>query len=248
MCVLTARLEQLRKRVWSRNLAQRDDDDIIKLRDAKRRRERDFIALFNALWYRDFPIICGHERKARRAMWTTHIASVVKSCADLIGFFTRFETGKRTDAVIQMPSDDNWAKVEWEWRQPLNKDVNEIQKLFDASELKEAHIFIFIGYSDEAKITENLKAIERQWRSEVRHLIVFLITFKNSKDGRKFKILQTYRVKFRRATKIREQYALPWDVRGSRWEAAAKTPTLSAPLPSTDTTPPAPPSARAHQG
>jgi hypothetical protein len=60
--------------------------------------------LFNAVWYRGFPIASGHESLGKKAVWTMHIGSVVKQYADFMGFFTCFETGGRTDAVIRKPS------------------------------------------------------------------------------------------------------------------------------------------------
>jgi hypothetical protein len=92
-------------------------------------RESDFVALFNASWYQNFPIVSGDEELGKRALWTIHIGSVVKKCADFMGFFTCFESGGRTDAVIQTASGKVWAKIEWEWKQPHRPNVNEIRKL-----------------------------------------------------------------------------------------------------------------------
>ena len=33
----------------------------------------DFISLYNAFWYRDFPVVDGPIDFAKRADWTTHI-------------------------------------------------------------------------------------------------------------------------------------------------------------------------------
>ena len=62
---------------------------------------RDFITLFNKLWYRDFPLSENHKSIGSRAEWTTHIGICVRSCADLMGYFTHFEQGNRTDAIIK---------------------------------------------------------------------------------------------------------------------------------------------------
>ncbi len=191
------------------------------IREAARRRERDFIALFNALWYRDFPIIVGHERKAHRAMWTTHIASIVKACADLMGFFTLFEQGHRTDAIIQKANGTNWAKIEWEWAQPFRQTVNEIQKLSDAAKNREADVFIFIGYSWQDRLEESLKAITSQWKAS-RALLVFFLIFKERRRSRQFCKLQTYRLEKNRWRKLREQPAIPWKVPDTRWQVTAE--------------------------
>lgn len=192
----------------------------IKLPDAKRRRERDFIALFNALWYRDFPIIRGKDMVAGAAMWTTHIASTVKQCADLLGLFTRFEKQGRTDAVIQKPSSEkNWAKVEWEWYRVLHERVNEIEKL--ATSTDSTDVSIFIGYSLKNEIPDSLKKIRDSWTKEDAPLLVFIIVFAKARKGRVFKTLQTYRFANGSSLKLREQHALPWEVPGSRWQATA---------------------------
>lgn len=52
------------------------------------RRDRDFVALYNDLWYKDFPVTRSRQDINRRALWTTHIASTVKQSADLLGLFT----------------------------------------------------------------------------------------------------------------------------------------------------------------
>jgi hypothetical protein len=200
---------------------QSDQTGKIALRDAKGRRERDFVCLFNALWYRDFPIISGHEDIAQRAMWTTHIASIVKQCADLLGFFTRFETGKRTDAVIQKPSSREryWAKAEWEWKQIVRDDVDEVKKLANSSQT--ADVFIFIGYSATDNLQKSLDRIGRTWKAKAP-LLVFLVIYDVKSDRRIFRTIQTYRFTNGARRKLREQQALPWQVPDSKWEAMAK--------------------------
>jgi hypothetical protein len=195
------------------------NSETIRLRDAPKRREKDFVALFNALWYRDFPIIRGHEHLARRAMWTTHIASVVKGCADLMGFFTRFETGNRTGAVIQKPSGGNWARIEWEWIQPFRSNVNEFEKLSEA--IDDADSFIFVGYSNIDNIDKSISAIKKAWTNPSKSLLVFLVTYKGQRK-RAFQTVQTYKVISGKAHFIREQQALPWNVPDSRWEPTSQ--------------------------
>jgi hypothetical protein len=188
---------------------------------ARRQRERDFVSLFNALWYRDFPTIRRHEDVGERALWTTHIASTVKQCADLLGFFTRFETGNRTDAVVQKPlSRKNWAKIEWEWKQPFRETVNELDKLASAD--GSADVFVFIGYSDIREMEKNLEKIDRIWKPVSTPLLVFLITYSVKQDRRAFQKLQTYRIAKGTRRRLREQHALPWQVPDSKWKAMAE--------------------------
>jgi hypothetical protein len=182
-----------------------------------KRRELDFVSLFNALWYRDFPVIPGHEDIGKRAVWTTHIASIVKQSADFLGLFTCYETGGRTDAVIQDSSRDSWAKIEWEWSQPRFEKVNEIEKLALAQDTAEA--FIFIGYSDTRYHNENLEKIEKAWANIHKPLIVFLVTFSYHGRLREFDLLQTHYLKNGKRELLRRQYAVPWMVKGSKWAA-----------------------------
>lgn len=186
-----------------------------------KRRERDFVALFNAFWYRDFPVTPQRLDISRRALWTTHIASTVKLCADHLGLFTCFETGGKTDAVIQDANSKNWAKVEWEWMQPKADQVNEIKKLADAKD--EADAFIFIGYSrsDEPYYELNLRRISEQWRGIDKPLIVFLVTFSRRPRGRQFELLQTRVFVGSSSRMLRKQEALPWQVKGTKWHAQA---------------------------
>lgn len=183
------------------------------------RRERDFIALYNALWYQDFPVIPGHEDLGKRAVWTTHIASTVKKCSDLMGLFTCFESGGRTDAVIQNANREAWAKVEWEWFQPKHEKVNEIHKLADA--YGQANAFIFIGYSKTEHHADNLAKIKETWGSLDKPLIVILVTYSYQGRRRQFNSVQSHYIKNGRHKQTRKQPALPWQVEGTKWAAQA---------------------------
>lgn len=184
-----------------------------------KRRSRDFVALFNAFWYRDFPITPDRIDISRRALWTTHIASTVKQAADHLGLYTCFETGGKTDAVIQDAVSKVWAKVEWEWAQPLSEKVNEIEKLALAQD--EADVFIFIGYSrtDNGSHQANVASIAKQWEGVSKPLLVFLVTFSYSLKRRHFDQIQTHVFEGSNHKMIRKQEALPWDIAGTKWNA-----------------------------
>lgn len=186
-----------------------------------KRRARDFVALFNAFWYRDFPITPDRIDISRRALWTTHIASTVKLAADHLGLYTCFETGGKTDAVIQDSESRSWAKAEWEWTPARAETVNEIQKLGNA--VDEADTFIFVGYSriDNGTHQMNLDAIGRHWRGIDKPLVVFLVTYSYSKSRRHFEELQTHLFVSDKHKKLRAQEALPWQVPGTKWHASA---------------------------
>ena len=87
----------------------------------------DFATLFQYIWYRDFPIGGGPRAVgALRSDWTIHTGLVVRSIADFIGLWARFESGQRTDAVLRSGEGDEVA-VEWEWDGVWGQ--NELQKL-----------------------------------------------------------------------------------------------------------------------
>lgn len=185
-----------------------------------KRKERDFVTLFNTLWYRDFPVTPRLEENGTRAVWTTHIASVVKQCADLMGLFTCFESGGRTDAVIQTAQRKNWAKIEWEWSQPRSDKVNEFDKLANAA--NEAELMAYVGYSREEHHDENLEKIASIWDGVSAPLIIFLVTFTYSQGRRHFAHLKTYYFNNSTYKLLRKQPALPWFVNGSRWQLMAE--------------------------
>lgn len=180
---------------------------------------RDFISLFNAFWYRDFPLSQSYKILGSRAEWTTHIGSCVKSCADMLGYFTYFESGIRTDAIIRDNQENDIAHIEWEWWQPHLEKVNEVQKL--VLKRTEAKFSVLFTYSKQDELNthgRNIESIRKQWGISPSPLIVFLVTFKRKKNARWFNELETYIVKDGKMRKIRTQPALPWDKKGTRWE------------------------------
>lgn len=177
----------------------------------------DFVTLFNVLWYRDFPLSENYKVLGTRAEWTIHIGVVVRSCADLLGLFTYFETGTRTDAIIRDNCGNDVAHIEWEWFQPFRVEVNEIQKLYE--QRKDTEFSVFFSYSRKDYHEENLKTIQKQWKKSAAPLLVFLVTFEFKNNRRWFYDLETYLFQNGRMKKIRSQPALPWDVEGTRWQS-----------------------------
>jgi hypothetical protein len=124
----------------------------------------DFAALFQYLWYRDFPIDEG-ATGAHRADWTTHIGIVVHNIANLFGFVARFERGGKVDGTLRSKDGDEVA-VEWEWG-----DVRcELSKLRSYSawhppEVCEKTIkyAVLITYESENKTGDVLKLVEEEW-------------------------------------------------------------------------------------
>lgn len=94
---------------------------------------RDFATIYSQMWYRDFPLQRGPAEKkdVQRADWNTHIGVAVRSTADLLGLFTRFESGGRTDAVLRENDGRTVAMLEWEWTAIHwgDEKIDEIDKL-----------------------------------------------------------------------------------------------------------------------
>lgn len=170
----------------------------------------------NTLWYRDFPLSEKHKNTGSRAEWTTHIGICVRSAADLLGLFTHFEQGNRTDAVIKNNIGKDIFHIEWEWKQPSCDTVNEIQKLKKSRDSTE--VSVFFSYSNLKMHEKNLSVIEKQWGKQNHPLIIFLVTY-DGVSTRWFSELQTYHLQNGKLKKLRSQPALPWWVKGSRWES-----------------------------
>ena len=183
----------------------------------KDNRINDFVTLFNAFWYRDFPLSENYKTLGTRAEWTTHIGIVVRSCADVLGLFTYFESGIRTDAVIKDNCGNDIAHIEWEWFQPLLVKVNEVEKLY--SQRKNAEFSAFFSYSRRDHHQENLDSIKKQWKNSAGPLIVFLVTFDFKSNRSWFYDLETYLFQDSKVKMLRSQPALPWYIKGTRWES-----------------------------
>ena len=177
---------------------------------------RDFITLFNVLWYRDFPLSFDHKETGSRAEWTTHMGICARSTADLLGYFTYFEHGNRTDAVIKDNCENIIANCEWEWREPrFREKVNEIHQLHQAKESCE--FSVFVSYSDNRFHDENMTSVIEQWEDSNYPLVFIVIRFNRNKY-RMFDAMETYHIQNGKINKVRTQPALPWYAKGKRWE------------------------------
>lgn len=180
---------------------------------------QDFTTLFNMLWYRDFPLVYGVKELGRRAEWTTHIAICVRSAVDLMGYFTHFEAGIRTDAVVKDAEGASIANVEWEWTQPRVKGFNELAKLCAARD--EVEFSALITYSRDEHHAENLRIVKETWGSSEKLLLIFFIRF-GYRKGRQFGDLETYTVQRAKIKRVRHQPALPWARVGTKWARLAE--------------------------
>ena len=133
-----------------------------------------------------------------------------------MGYFTHFEHGNRTDAIIKDNKKNNVAHIEWEWMQPLKRGVNEVSKLYEDRE--SAEFSVFISYSRTVDHKKNIAKIKRDWKKSDMPLIAILVTFDFYDKYRHFLKLETYEFQKGNVRKIRVQPALPWTLKGTRWE------------------------------
>ncbi|WP_394133097.1 hypothetical protein [Marinobacter nauticus] len=179
---------------------------------------RDFVTLFNVLWYRDFPLARNHKEMGSRAEWTTHIGICVRAAGDLLGYFTYFEYGNRTDAVMKNNKKETIANLEWEWAEPRKIDrVNEIAQLKESSECSQ--FSVFVGYFSNRFYYENKQAVLDQWDDNPYPLVLIAIRFDGQGKKRIFTTMETFHIQNGRCRKLRSQPALPWHASGKRWEA-----------------------------
>ena len=178
----------------------------------------DFVALFNAYWYRDFPLVRTHKEEASRAEWTTHIGVCVKACADLMGYFTCFEQGNRTDAIVKDREGKHVAHIEWEFVQPFRPGFNEARKLAKLRKRVRPRFSALVIYTTDKSYRENVDIVASQWGKTDHPLILFLITFDFKSKHRRLRDLETHIFLNGKIKKLRAQKALPWNVKGTRWE------------------------------
>lgn len=197
----------------------------------------DFATLFQYLWLRDFPI----DQKATGAFqsdWTIHIGVVVRSIADLMGFVARFESGRRTDAVIRSTHGDEIA-IEWEWE--YLEDVLKRNSRYDVLDSDSHHIelrklknfiprpknketisyAVLITYTHTNEIREIYSLIAEVWEKAKWPLLLILIDCdKNEKFRfkRKFKNINATLFKGKDFYELRTSKAFPGDVDGTRWK------------------------------
>jgi len=178
-----------------------------------KRIERDFITLFNCLWYQDFPVAEG-DGAVGRANWTIHLGVVIRQCAKLMGAKALFEHGGRTDAVLKYPDGQILSNVEWEWIESHKDKVEELNKLRDqisASDTPPA-FSTFISYSTNSNLPAALEKAKELWAQCSKPLIFFVITFERKSGSRVFAELQTHFISKGKHKKLRAQPALPWMV------------------------------------
>ncbi len=179
----------------------------------------DFATLFKYFWHRDFPqapIATG----ARRIDWTIHIGIIVRSIADLMGVYTRFERGGRTDAVFRAANKDLVA-VEWEWSGVLHEE-NELDKLKDYK-VRGADLLrycVLVTYVHTPYINAVHKHVLEKWEDARWPLLLILIDYSDSTKISSRRIFNKVNISLF-SGKMREELdifpALPWEVEETRF-------------------------------
>jgi len=200
----------------------------------------DFATIFAHMWYRDFPVQLAVREKAQRADWTTHISIVVRSTADLMGLFTHFESGGRTDAILR-DAKRPVALLEWEWAALHRGDeiITEFQKLMDKcceQAFADVRFAGLIGYARATspggrqdytkRLVAVLESYTKRWPTDLPPLLLVIISFRwpgKGKGGRQFGTMTIDKIAAGIRTRLREQPARPWDVVDSRWAQQPRT-------------------------
>jgi len=189
----------------------------------------DFAALFQYFWHRDFPMD-QRSTGARRSDWTIHTGIVVRNIANLMGFVTRFESGKRKDAVIRNTEQDIIA-LEWEWEGVFGK-ANELEKLKlhkvwskDKGSERLLKYAVLITYTHTPNIEDVYSHVMKEWERAQWPLLLILIDLEESSryfSHKKFKHIQMSVFHKGERRELRSAPAFPWKVDGTHWSRELK--------------------------
>ena len=187
----------------------------------------DFATLFQYFWYRDFPI----DQKAtgaRRSDWTIHTGIIVRNIADLMGFVTRFESGKRKDAVMRNTEQDVIA-LEWEWEGVWGNEIEKLKKhrvwSYDKNSERLLKYAVFITYTHTPNIEKVYSHVMGKWEGARCPLLLILIDLGESKkyfSHKEFNNIQVSIFNKGKRTNLRVAPAFPWKVFGTRWSRELK--------------------------
>lgn len=196
----------------------------------------DFVTLFAYFWHQDFPLDRHCRTWGKRSDWTIHIGIVLRKTADLLGYFSHFEDGQRTDMVVRDREGYALAWCEWEWLCPQERGFNEIEKfkksLAEAEKATEiskqmpefCFLYSYACIEDISGQTHDenqvLQVLQDAWGQAAVPLVIGLMLFKQERQGRKFKRMVFYRIESNRRQVLRTQAAVPWRVPHTRWFVA----------------------------
>ena len=187
----------------------------------------DFATLFQYFWHRDFPM----DQKspgARRSDWTIHTGIVVRQIADLMGFHSRFESGKRKDAVLRNMEQDVVA-LEWEWEGVWGNEIDKLKNhkmwSYDKDSQRKLQYAVFITYTHTYNIDRVYERVLAEWEGAPYPLLLILIDVEESKEffsHKEFKNIQMLVFHKGKNIELRSAPAFPWKVAKTRWSRELK--------------------------
>ncbi|MFC1957233.1 hypothetical protein ACFLX0_00235 [Chloroflexota bacterium] len=185
---------------------------------------KDFATLFQYFWYRDFPID-QLATGARRSDWTIHIGVVVRNVADLMGLVTRFESGKRKDAILRSTEGDEVA-IEWEWGGVWGNELEKLKGHIARPKGKERLKYaVLITYTHTPNIQKVYNHVMERWEAARWPLLLILVDLEESKrfsSHKEFKNIQMSVFDNGKRRKLRSAPAFPWEVPSTRWSYMSK--------------------------
>ena len=182
----------------------------------------DFATLFKYFWHRDFPQTPAASG-ARRVDWTIHVGIIVRSIGDLMGLYTRFEYGGRTDAVFRAAGKDLVA-LEWEWN-GVFYGVNELDKLksYKVRGTDLLRYCVLITYVHTPYINAVYEHVIKKWEDAKWSLLLILIDYEDSKQYSSRRIFKKVNLSLFDG-KTRKELdtfpAFPWDVPETHFKGA----------------------------
>ncbi len=187
----------------------------------------DFATLFQYCWHRDFPM----DQKspgARRSDWTIHTGIVVRQIADLMGFHSRFESGKRKDAVLRNTEQDAVA-LGWEWEGVWGNEIDKLKRhklwTYDKNSERTLQYAVFITYTHTYNIDRVYERVLAEWEGAPYPLLLILIDVEESKEffsHKEFKKMQMSVFHKGKRIELRSAPAFPWKVPKTRWSRELK--------------------------
>ncbi len=182
----------------------------------------DFAILFKYFWHHDFPQTPAASG-ARRTDWTIHVGIIVRNIGDLMGLYTRFEYGGRTDAVFRAAGKDLVA-LEWEWN-GVFYGANELDKLrsYKVRGTDSLRYCVLITYVHTPYINAVYEHVIKKWENAKWSLLLILIDYEDSKQYSSRRIFNKVNLSLFDG-RIRKELdtfpAFPWDIPEAHFKGA----------------------------
>ncbi len=160
---------------------------------------------------------------ARRADWTIHIGIIVRNIGDLMGLATRFESGRRKDALLRSFDGDEIA-VEWEWQGAWGNELSKLREHNVWSSTKGLNRLlkygVLITYTHTPNIPRVYEHVHKEWLDAKWPLLLILVDLEETKKfrmGKDFKDMHFSVFDSGRQRCLGSTPAFPWKVESTRW-------------------------------